>query len=311
MAADLPHDSRRQGEPIVAIVTVLYNSAGVLPAFIASLEQQTLRNWTLIAVDNASADNGSEQLRALADARVIIERNPTNRGFAAASNQGIRLALDRGIPWVLILNNDTSFAPDFLQRLMARAGRGDAAVIAPRIVYKDAPSRNWYAGGHFSPAWGFRATHEGEGRPDDPSAPPERWVSFAPGCCKLVASDLLRTHGMFDPDYFVYWEDTDLCWRWREAGVRILYVREPHILHEVSALTGGERSPFAIRMYHKNQLIFLRKHFGRAATGALVLPVLMKILGRLLLGRDRPAEVGMRLKAIAEGWSAAPLGRTR
>jgi GT2 family glycosyltransferase len=290
--------------PRLGIVTVTYNSAEVLPDFLRSLGAQSFADWRLYVIDNASSDSSCAHVEAWGDPRLALTANQHNRGFAAATNQGIADALADGVDWVLILNNDTVFGPDFLARLMARAGQGDAQVFAPRITYFDAPDRNWYAGGHFSVAWGFRATHEGEGQRDDPAAEPERWVSFAPGCCKLVSADLIRSLGTFDESYFVYWEDTDLCWRWRSAGVRIRYLREPSIEHKVSALTGGSASAFSILMYHRNQMLFLRKHFGRMGAALMVLPVLVKIGLRWLLRRDRAQEVRRRLSALRQGWSA-------
>lgn len=297
-------DGRPTSGPLVAIVTVTYNSGSVLPEFLASLSNQTFRDWMLVVIDNASVDQSRGLLESWADNRLHLICNDSNRGFAAASNQGFAHATQSSTPWVLVLNNDTAFQPNFLERLMLRAARGDAQVIAPRVTYYDDMSRNWYAGGHFSAAWGFRATLEGEGEVDDPSSPPERWVSFAPGCCKLIRTDLIRAQGAFDEAYFVYWEDTDLCWRWKQAGTRILYVREPAIRHKVSALTGGPQSAFTILMYHRNQMLFLRKHFGRLGAALLISPVLVKIGIRWLLRRDRFVEVGHRLSALRQGWMA-------
>jgi GT2 family glycosyltransferase len=296
--------------PRVAIVTVTYNSACVLPDFLASLQAQSDDNWRLIVVDNASGDRSVDILTTWNDPRLMLERNALNEGFAAATNQGIRTGLALGARWILVLNNDTAFDATFLEQLIGRAERGGASVFAPRVVYADDPARNWYAGGHFSPAWGFRATHEGEGVLDDSSATAERYVSFAPGCCKLIAADLMQKHGVFDDDFFVYWEDTDLCWRWRLAGINILYLREPHIRHKVSTLTGGAQSDFSIRMYHKNQVIFLRKHFGPWAA-LIVAPLLLKILARFLLRRDSWRQASLRLSALCEGWSARLKRRPR
>lgn len=286
-------------EPRVAIVTVTYNSADVLPGFLASLEAQQYRHWRLIAIDNASTDGSADRLAAWNDPRLLLKRSAYNRGFAAATNWGLRWALGNRVPWVLILNNDTSFDPDFLSRLMARAERGDAQVIAPRVVHQDWPALSWYAGGHFSSAWGFRANHEGVGRPADGT--PERWVEFAPGCCTLVATPVLAD-GLYDERFFVYWEDADLCWRWRQAGLRILYVRDPAIRHKAGALTGGPRSPFAIRMYHRNQILFLDKHFPPASARLRAGMALAKIMARAALRQDSPAETKLRLAAMREGW---------
>ncbi|GGE09813.1 glycosyl transferase [Polymorphobacter glacialis] len=282
-------------------MTVTFNSASVLPEFLASLDSQTNTNWTLIAVDNASSDDSVDQLAAWGDPRLQLVRNPANVGFARATNQGLRMAMEQNIEWVLILNNDTSFSPDALAVLMQRASAGDAAVYAPHIVYHRSPAVTWYAGGHFSSAWGFRAELEGEGQSDWPASLKERWTEFAPGCCKLVSTDMLRTSGLFDEDYFVYWEDVDLCWRWSKHGIRIRFLASPVIRHDVSALTGGESSAFSIRMYQLNQVLFLRKNFGKLSIALRLVPIVSKIALCFILRKDSLSQSRARLAAIAEG----------
>lgn len=287
--------------PKLAVVTVTYNSAGVLPEFLASLSRQTDTNWMLIAIDNASTDDSVEQLSAWADPRLHLVTNNTNVGFAAATNQGFRLAIDRGIGWILILNNDTSFAAGTIGMLLERSALGDAEVYAPHIVYHSSSSVTWYGGGRFTPAWGFRASLEGEGRANWATANAERWVDFAPGCCKLVSTALLSRLGLYDEDYFVYWEDVDMCWRWSRRGIRIRFLPKPIVEHDVSALTGGESSPFAIRMYHENQIIFMRKNFAGVSVILRLIAVIAKVVARGILGQDSSTEMRVRLSAIVAG----------
>lgn len=288
--------------PRLAVVTVTYNSAPVLPEFLVSLSGQTDTDWILIAIDNASSDDSIERLVAWGEPRLQLVRNLHNVGFARATNQGVRIAMEQGIEWVLILNNDTSFSPDAFEVLMQRALAGDAVIYAPHIVYHRNPAVTWYGGGHFSNTWGFRADLEGEGRSNWAGAATERWTQFAPGCCKLVSTKLLRSTGLFDTDFFVYWEDVDLCWRWSQQGIPIRFLAKPVIRHHVSALTGGESSSFSIRMYQLNQILFLRKHFGVGSIALRLVAIVFKIGLRLVVRRDSMAQCLARLAAVAEGF---------
>ena len=288
-------------DPRVAIVTVTYNSAGVLPEFIRCIEAQTEPEWCLIVIDNASTDGSTSAIEAIGDSRILLVRNADNVGFARATNQGLRLAKAADVEWALILNNDTSFAPEMLAQLLERAGQRDASVYAPHIVFASDPAVTWYGGGHFSSTWGFRATLEGEGKHNWEPAGTERWVEFAPGCCKLVALDRLNEDAFYDEDFFVYWEDVDRCWRWRSAGTRIRYLPQPVIRHAVSALTGGENSAFSIRMYHLNQILFLRKNFSDLGVRLRLMAITAKIRLRRLLRLDSGQQSGLRRQAIQEG----------
>src|ERR1700733_2803561 len=93
----------------IGVVTVTYNSASVLPAFLGCVMEQTHREFILFAADNSSTDDTLRMLRGCSDERLKIIANPDNRGVAAGNNQGIVAALEAGCRSVLLLNNDTEF----------------------------------------------------------------------------------------------------------------------------------------------------------------------------------------------------------
>jgi GT2 family glycosyltransferase len=264
----------------VALVTVTYHSAAVLPDFLASLAAQTSREWELIVVDNASTDGSVALVEAWDGPLHALERSPANIGFAAATNRGIALALAAGFDAVLLINNDTLFAPDFLARLFATPASGHE-LLAPAVMFADAPDRFWYAGGRFS--WwrgAFQAVMLAQ-----PPVTADSWpADFAPACCLLVSRDQLARIGLLDERFFVYWEDVDFAVRARRLGLGFRVLSHPRLLHKVSALAGGEQSPFTIRQWHRNQILFLRKHYGRVLCLAQLPLMLAKIALRPVRG---------------------------
>src|SRR5689334_11994830 len=103
----------------VSLVVVLYNSGDLLRTYLDSLLAQDMRDWRLIAVDNASRDGSAAMVADLADPRVTLLRNDANLGFARAVNQGLReAARDPDADFFVLMNTDTAFAPDFLRRLL-------------------------------------------------------------------------------------------------------------------------------------------------------------------------------------------------
>jgi len=243
----------------IHIVTVLFNSAEVLPDFIASLRAQTLPSWRLIAVDNASTDGSAALLEALGDPRILVVRNGANLGFGRATNRGLQAAMDEGGAVFMLLNNDTSFAADFLAEYVATFERIGAEAMAVRVVYRNDPERAWYDGGHFRRGWVFANEHEHDGALAHVAVRP---VEFASGCCLGLSRGVLERVGLLDERFFVYWEDSDYCLRLAAAGVVIQYVRALVVVHDASALTGGPRSPTYIRLYYRGYGLFLRKHMG-------------------------------------------------
>lgn len=279
-----------------ALVTVTYNSASVLPDFLSSLSAQTADGWALIAVDNASADGSVAQLEKWDGPLHAIVRNGENLGFAAGANQGIRMAMDAGFDSVLLINNDTLFDPDFLQRLLRSPHRSAGPILVPTVREAGDAKDYWYAGGHFT--WlrgGFGVVMERTPPNDDAAIWP---AEFAPGCCKLIDMDVFRQIGLFDEQFFVYWEDADFCLRCRDAGIKMFVVRHPSLIHKTSSLTGGSASPFFIDQYHRNQIKLIRKRQGRALLAVQSVLIAGKIALRRLLGRDSSEVMRARYRAM-------------
>lgn len=282
--------------PRIAIVTVLYNSAEVLPDFLASLDRQVARDWLLIAVDNASSDMCVAMVENWAGPTDII-RNTANVGFAVATNQGVERARTLGYDAVLLLNNDTAFDGDFMGGLAEAATQVPAPILAPVVLYHATPDRAWFAGGGFTWARGAYMAHASEKIP--PGDAPWWPADFAPGCALLVPMAVFDRIGLLDERFFVYWEDADFCMRCRKAGVEIAVLRAPTILHKVSVLTEGVNSPFSIRMYQQNQIRFLYKHLGRAATLAQTPLLVVKALQRFVRRCEPWSATRLRLRTIA------------
>jgi GT2 family glycosyltransferase len=241
------------------LVLVLYKSAEALPAFLRCLQAQTLTDWRLVAVDNASADGSADLVTALGDPRVVLLCNHHNLGFAAAANQGLREAATNGGTDFVLINPDTMFEPNFLKSLLYRKHETDAAVLAPRIMQADKPHDSWYAGGHFARDWVFLNVHESYEPLADTSV---RSVEFASGCCLLLRRDVLERVGLLDERFFVYWEDSDFCLRLAQHGIAITYVPDLVMMHEGGASSGGELSVSYGVLYYRSYAQFLCKHFG-------------------------------------------------
>lgn len=289
-----PHPGRSDR---LALVTVTYNSGPVLADFLASLDRQTSRAWDLIVVDNASTDGSVVAVEAWEGPLYALVRNPENVGFGIATNQGMRIAMEAGYGAVVVINNDVVFDADFLARLAASPARDGKAVLAPAVRYAVEPERFWYAGGDFTWLRGAFQARMFETPPNTGDAWP---ATFAPGCCLLIERATLERVGLFDEQFFVYWEDVDWAYRCMRAGQPITVLREPTLDHKVSVLTGGGASPFGARMFHEGQIRFLRKHFPKWLRATQYPLMAGKVALRLATRRDSAAEARFRMRAIAD-----------
>lgn len=287
--------------PRITLVTVTYNGASVWPEFLDSLMAQDESDWHLIVVDNASRDDTVQRVEAVGDPRITLVANRENVGVAAANNQGIRIAIDRGDPMIVLINNDTAFGPELFGRLMAAAERSDAGAVSALIPYYDRPDLSWYSGGHFSRLRGMLSLHDGQGKPLETAAVPFK-TDYAPTCCVLFKADVFHKIGLMDEAYFVYWDDVDFLWRMKQAGIDIVVDPASVMLHKVSVSTGGRLSDFSIRYGHRNQIYFARKSFGTLY--AAYVSAFTAIVGvcRLIVASDTLHHLRLRMKAVGEGW---------
>ncbi|WP_445193248.1 glycosyltransferase family 2 protein [Sphingomonas sp. Tas61C01] len=303
-----PIDATGTLAPVVA-VTVTYNSADVLDDFLASMERQH-GDWSLIIVDNASTDGTRRRLERIDSDRILVILNPTNDGFAAGTNIGIRAALDGGATSVLLLNNDTVFEADMIVGLSSRLADSGADAISPVIVFDHDPNLIWYAGGHLDWTRGVKVIHEHFEQPVALAGTAPFETGFCPACCMLFTRSAMETAGLLDEDFFVYWEDAEHCLRMHAAGLKIVVTPALRIRHKASILTGGMMSDFSLYQQYKNRIILLRKAANPLMLVYSVSVVSAAVVGRYLFKGDPRRGAALRLKAVWAG-IRAPLRKGR
>lgn len=242
----------------IAIITLNWNRAADTIAFLDSAFQQTLKDIHLIVVDNGSTDQSVDQISArFPQAEILV--NPNNLGFARGMNAGIRHALEQGVEYIFIANNDTLLAPTMLERLVKQAQIGQASVVAPVIFYASDPERIWSAGaGHNNLTLEVSSDQRGEtisSLRNDPYP-----VEFVTACGMLVHHSCFETVGLFDERFFMYYEDSDFSLRVRRAGYHILVDPQAHMWHKVATSSGGSDSPTERYWMARSSLIYFRKH---------------------------------------------------
>ncbi len=246
--------------PSVWVVVLSWNGREDTLACLRSLQGVEYANLHPLLVDNASTDDTVAVIRrAMPWVEVVV--NERNLGFAAGCNVGIRRALDVGADYVLLLNNDTRVDPPFL-RLLVRAAEQDPrrGPLGPCIYHLDVPTRIWSAGAYrrpFTLAW--YDPHRDKQAADLPALPPVRPVDYLTGCAMLLSRAFLQEVGLFDPGFFLYYEDLDLCLRAQRRGFQPVCVPAARVWHRGSAGT-GVGSP--LQRYHlaRSSVRFYARH---------------------------------------------------
>lgn len=213
-----------------------------------------------IVVDNASREPVLDEVRRR-HGSVRTVASPRNEGYAGGNNLGIRLALDAGAEYVLVLNNDALLRPGALRALVDTA-RADPAVgaVGAKILRTEDPSRLWLAWGEIN--WRQSLVRlVGAGRLDGPRWSVARDVPWVSGCAILLSRRALERIGAFDEEYFAYHEEVDWCARAREAGLRVVWQPAAVVLHRGQASSGG--ATYVSRKQYlaaRNAVRFVRSH---------------------------------------------------
>lgn len=213
------------------IIILTWNGLSNLQRGLPALWPQLGPDDRLVVVDNGSTDGSSDWVAAHYPSALIL-RNPVNLGFAAAVNQGIR-ATDG--EWVITLNDDTIVSPGWLDALIA-AAQSDPSVgmVACRMRLAGEPARFDSAGIEVDRA-GI-AWNRWYGQPIAAHLLSRPEEVFGPcGGAAMYRRAMLDQIGLFDEDFFAYYEDVDLAWRARRAGWRCLYAPDADLLHVHSA----------------------------------------------------------------------------
>ncbi len=234
--------------PKVSIIICTWNSGNVLPQCLNSLDQQTVKDFEVIIVDNGSSDNSIEDLPKKWPAfNLQIRKMEENIGFAAANNLGAHLAKGE---WLALLNSDAYPDPGWLENLLLTAQREpEFSFFASRQLQARAPHLLDGAGDvyHISGvAWrrydGFPAAQFGLESGE---------VFSACAAAGFYSRQAFLQVGGFDESFFSYHEDVDLGFRLRLQGFRCLYVPEAVVLH-IGSATLGPQSDFALYHWHRN-----------------------------------------------------------
>jgi N-acetylglucosaminyl-diphospho-decaprenol L-rhamnosyltransferase len=259
------------------VVVVTYESAAELAGCLTALPREA----RVVVVDNASRDRSAELARELG-AQVV--RNPRNRGFAAAANQGARLGNG---DLVLFLNPDAAIREPDLRRLVA-ALEGDPRLFAvgPRLRHPDGgEQRAWWPFPSAAATW---AEALGLRRLWPPRAGADGAVPFVVGACMLVRRRQFEALGGFDERFWLYGEEADLCYRARRRGWRVGHVPDATARH-VGGASGHHLGRLAFEHFQRGTEHFILKHQGGGAllahrlgllTGSLLRLPLLAVAGR-------------------------------
>jgi len=276
----------------VGVVVVTYSPGDTLDAFLDTVEKATTRPLGVVVADNGSTDGAPE--RAAGRPGVELLRTGGNLGYGRAANLGVPRAPG---DWVVVANPDLRWEPGALDILLEAVERWPAAgVLGPQIL---SPDGTVYPSARQLPSLGRGVGHAlcGWWWPSNPwtaayrrerGEPVERLAGWLSGSCMLIRRAAFDAVGGFDPAYFMYFEDLDLCERIGRAGWQNVYVPAAVIVHEGAASTSG--SPQAMAdAHHASAWRYLSRRYAGVRWAPVRLVLRVGLLVRAALARRVPA----------------------
>jgi len=235
-------------QPKVSVLILNWNGLDDTVECLQSLKRTSYPNYEVIVVDNASTGDDVRALRSRFGGYIHVVENDKNYGFAEGSNIGMRYALNSSSPaYLLLLNNDTVVAPDFLDELVRVAeSEANIGIVGPKIYYYDFEGRRdviWFAGGKID--WWRRwiYPHIGWQADDLPQYQRMADVDWVSGAAMAIRASLIKELSLLDPHYFLGNEDIEYCLKARRRGFRIVYVPTARIWHKVGTSRNKANAP--------------------------------------------------------------------
>lgn len=237
--------------PLVSIVIPVFGRLSTTLRCLESIASApTAVGYEVIVVDDASPDGSADALAEIDGVRLIAHSE--NLGYLHSTNDGAAVA--RG-EFLVLLNNDTTVTAGWLDALVEAAADPQVGAVGAKLLYPD---------GSLSEAGGIVFADGSPwiyGRGDDPADPRYAWlreVDYCSAACLLVRRNSWTQLAGFDPRYEpAYYEDTDLCFRLREHGQKVVYQPKAVVVHEEGGTHGASTDDLGLRLRAHNHVKFV------------------------------------------------------
>lgn len=270
--------------PKIAILILNFNGYEDTLECLESIQMLSYPNFQTILIDNASQNRSVEILRSRYPEIPLLE-SEENLGFAGGNNLGIQWALDHGADWILLLNNDTVVANDFLEHLITGTQeKPNGGIFGAKILQYHKKDRIDHLGGYWSPRQAeFICPNSGE--KDHPFFEMKE-ADYVCGAAMLIKKEVIESVGVLEPRFFLFWEETDYCYRAKRAGFEVWTVPRAEIWHKGSASFSGGK-PHMHYFWWRSRLLWIQRNCTakekRTLYRKIIAPQLWKMVRHLIL----------------------------
>ncbi len=257
-----------------------YNGKEDLLNCIHSLFRQTIREFDIHVVDNASTDGTVETLQEQFGDQVAVICNPENLGGAGGFDRGLRTGLEKQYEYIVLLDNDIVLEENVLENMCIYLDtHGEVGLVGSKVMIMDRPDVLQDYGDYLDFEI-FRERFGYGGHKDDESLPPENECDYVPSCAIMIRSEILKKSGTMPVDNFIYYDDIELSHKIRLSGGRIVALGNAKVWHK-----GGFRketvNTFGRYYFLRNRLHFFAKYISDEEIERFVDAILQEVFSQL------------------------------
>ncbi|MCL4366982.1 glycosyltransferase family 2 protein [Patescibacteria group bacterium] len=264
----------------VAVVILNFKTAQETLTCLKSVQNSNYPEIAIYIVDNNSNDGLATQLQN--QPGIFYIQSQENLGYTGGNNLGIKQAVKDGATAVLVLNPDTMVTPTCIREMASQLEDPVVGIVGPKILFQDRQTI-WYAGGILD-LKNVIGQHRGVNEKDNGQYEQIVETDFITGAAMLIRTAVLEKVGYFDDRFFLYYEDSDLSYRAKKAGFKLIYNPEAVVYHDNAKAT-GLGSPLQDYFITRNRLLFASKH--------------LKFRTRFALFREVLKNIGMKTRRLA------------
>jgi len=254
----------------IALIILNWNT----PVYTANCVFSLLKNcdhsdFDIIIADNGSTDGSLVQLKAQFPDLIFLD-NKENLGFAEGNNRALEYSISHGYTYSMVMNNDTEADPGLVKNLLIHLQQHpEAAAVQPAIYWLHQKNKLWNGEGRYyqllgKPYSDNKIYSHKKSTKDQAAFKRAKWLT---GCCMLISNKVLQQTGLFNKQFFLYFEDVELSFRIRAAGYELHYLPGAKMYHEAGASAQtktpekeGTLSPVIHYYISRNHIWFLRKY---------------------------------------------------
>jgi GT2 family glycosyltransferase len=219
----------------VAIIICNYNKEKEVLACIRCVLEQKFTDYALYVVDNASTDGSVQAIREMYPTQVHLIVNSENLGGSGGFNAGLKKAFEEGYPYLMCVDNDAMLDADAVGKLVAFLdAHPEVGMAASKVYHLDAPEYIQQYGQKID-FESFCTEVPDLNRPEDGTQPDYRYVDAVAACALMVRRTTVEKIGLMPEENFLYWDDTEWCYRCSLAGMKVASVGTSKVYHEMGA----------------------------------------------------------------------------